>query len=227
MSAHLKSRLRPLIVAAYKRAPAHVEKAVEELTAKLFCMRELRDILPLIEALRLPIEGAQQILTSWLGIAYFEYEYSTIQKNLQEFASWMSEYSIPQEKLSKADREHFSANTDNVKKQLRESWKSIVEISTEYRTSYDAFIMRDSLDGFINFLANAESRYWKMGDILGRFEQTLVVWYSYARRFPGQRLPYSSLIELYDVLRQLHRPVEVNPHHGKLVSGASGLDFLI
>jgi len=84
-------------------------------------LRELRDILPLIEALRLPIEGAQQILTSWLGIAYFEYEYSTIQKKLHEFAAWMNEFSVPRERLSKSDQEHFGANADNVKKQLRES----------------------------------------------------------------------------------------------------------
>ena len=36
----MMGRLRPLIVAAYRRTSANIEKAVEDLTAKLFCLRD-------------------------------------------------------------------------------------------------------------------------------------------------------------------------------------------
>ena len=45
--------------------------------------------MPLIEALRLRPESAQDVLTAWTGIAYFEYEYSALQPKLKEFAGWL------------------------------------------------------------------------------------------------------------------------------------------
>ena len=82
LNAHLMGRLRPLIVARCQAA-ADIEKSVEDLTTKLFRLREPNDALPLIEALRLPPEIAQEVLSSWVGIAYFEYEYANLQPKLR------------------------------------------------------------------------------------------------------------------------------------------------
>src|SRR5512134_1048913 len=58
LRAQLKGRIRPLIVAAYDRSSVSVEKAVEEMTGKLFSLHNVREILPLVQALRLPPENA-------------------------------------------------------------------------------------------------------------------------------------------------------------------------
>jgi hypothetical protein len=58
LRAQLKGRIRPLIVAAYDKSSVSVEKAVEEMTGKLFSLHNVREILPLVQALRLPPENA-------------------------------------------------------------------------------------------------------------------------------------------------------------------------
>ena len=204
LTGHLKGRLRPLIVAAFKDSTDNIEKAVEDLTAKLFCPRDLDDVLPLIEALRLPREMGQDVMASWLGIAYFEYEYALMQPKLQAFAKWLVKFSDPREPLGRADREYLTSLNSVVRQKIRGVWNEVVVISANYRSSYDDMVFRGKLEPFVEFLKNAEECYWRMGDVLGRLEQTISVWTHYARRANERRLPFILLIDMLSIMCQLH-----------------------
>ena len=204
LTGHLKGRLRPLIVAAFKSAAGNIEKAVEDLTAKLFCLRDLNEILPLIQALRLPHEMGQDVLTSWLGIAYFEYEYALLQPKLKDFALWLTKFSEPRDPVPRSDRDYVLTLTTLVRSKIRSLWNEMVGISADYRSSYDDMVFRGKLDPFIKFLKGAEDCYWRMGDVLGRLDQTVSVWEHYTRRTNDRRLPFIFLIEMLGIMSQLH-----------------------
>jgi hypothetical protein len=70
------------------------------MTGKLFSLHNVQEILPLVQALRLPPENAIEFLSSWIGITYFEYEYSMIQNHLKEFAVWLSKSTYMNEHIS-------------------------------------------------------------------------------------------------------------------------------
>ncbi|QLH39243.1 MAG: hypothetical protein HWD60_10220 [Defluviicoccus sp.] len=210
VTAHLKGRLRPLIVAAYKHSTKNVERAVEDLTSKLFCLSDdLRDVLPLITALRLPPELAKEVLTSWLGIAYFEYEYSFLQPKLKEFAGWIGKYSQPVEVLGRREHEFLVSQVNAIKQRIRSDWNDTVSISHGYRASYESMVYQGDLEPFVKFLKNAETFYWRMGEVLGRLEQTVAVWRHFVRHYPERRLPFALLSELLDVLRSIHSTQDI------------------
>jgi hypothetical protein len=118
LRAQLKGRIRPLIVAAYDRSSVSVEKAVEDMTGKLFSLHNVREILPLVQALRLPPENAIEFLSSWIGITYFEYEYSMIQNHLKEFAVWLSKSTYMNEHISVRERDYADALVRQIKERL-------------------------------------------------------------------------------------------------------------
>ncbi len=212
LSGLLKSRIRPLIVAAYNRDEESLERAVEGLTAKLFCTSELQTLLPLVRALRLPPADAQDILTSWLGIAYFEYEFAQIHHKLTDLSNWLTLQEQQHMQRARQDREYIQSVTASVKGAMSRDWGHIMEITNEYKTSYEGLIFNGEVDGFINFLNRAVEYYWNLGGILGRLEQTVVVWRHYVRRFRDQALPDSVYFEFLDLLRRLY--FQANPTDG-------------
>lgn len=200
---HLRGRLRPLIIAAYKHASMNIERAVEDLTSKIFCLREVDEILPLIKALRLPPEMAQDVLKSWIGIAYFEYEYATLQPALKDFALWISRQHDSVEKMTRQDRVYVKELAEAIRRRIQQEWNAVVGISTAYRQSYDAMVFHGQLEPFVAFLNGAQVSYWQMGDVLGKLEQATLVWKHFTRTFQDGRLPTKLLLELLAVLRDL------------------------
>jgi hypothetical protein len=200
---HLRGRLRPLIVAAYKRASMNIDRAVEDLTSKLFCLRDVSEILPPINALRLPTEMAQDVLKSWIGIAYFEYEYATLQPSLKELALWVTRQHDNVEKMNRQDRLYVKSLAGAIRKRIQQEWNAVVGISAAYRESYDAMVFRGELEPFVKFLSGAQVSYWQMGDVLGKLEQATLVWKHFTRTFQDARLPVKLLLELLGILRDL------------------------
>lgn len=202
----LKSRIRPLIVAALKSSGQGVEKAVEDLTSKMFCASHVSAILPLVSALGLSPVQAHDVLTSWMGIAYFEHEFSALQQKLREFASWLNDQEHNRTLQGQRAREYTAGIKPLIKRSIRTGWGDVVNITNLYRRSYEEMVFNGKVGDFISFLANVQEYYWKMGEILGRLEQTVVVWKHYLRRFRTRVLPDGAYFEMLDLLRRLHVP---------------------
>lgn len=210
LTSHLKGRLRPLIIAAYKRSSTTLEKAVEELTAKLFCLRDLGDVLPLVEALRLPLDTATEMLGSWIGIAYFEHEYAMLQPKLKEFAGWLVKHAQCPD-YGRQDGEYIASLVTSCRSKIRCDWNEVVTISTDYRSSYDALVFKGQIDPFLTFLNDAPRYYWRMGDVLGRMEQTVLAWAHYTHNQRDRRVPYTVLADMMALLRDLLLYAEPQP----------------
>ena len=211
LRAQLKGRIRPLIVVAYDKSSVSVEKAVEDMTGKLFSLHNVREILPLVQALRLPPENAIEFLSSWIGITYFEYEYSMIQNHLKQFAVWLSKSSYLNEHISVREKDYADALVRQIKDRLSIDWKRIYALSNAYRETYSDLVYNGEIAKFSKFLLKCKQAYWERGDLLGRFEQTAIAWRVFNASYHGKRILFSILINFFVLLRKLHdAPPQVN-----------------
>ncbi len=204
LRAQLKGRIRPLIIAAYSQSSTGTEKAVDDMTAKLFSLHNAHEILPLVQALRLPPENAVEFLSSWIGITYFEYEYSMIQNHLKDFAMWLSKASYLTDYVSARHKEYIESLTHHIKKRLSTDWKRIYALSDEYRETYSSLVHDGEIDKFSGFLLKCKQAYWELGDLLGRFEQTAIAWRVFNASYEGKRVPLSVIMDLFTLLGKLH-----------------------
>lgn len=204
LKAQLKSRIRPLIVAAYGGAGLKVEKAVEEMASKLFTLSNVNEVMPLVQALQLPPEHAVDFLASWIGITYFEYEYSTLQAELVTFANWLATKASKTSNLTAIDREQVEKNIKFISTRLKKDWSHIFKLSTEYRDVYNNLIYKSDIPMFRSFLLRCQKSYWELGDLLGRFEQTATAWRTFKIASQEDKIPGATLIEFLALLRALH-----------------------
>lgn len=218
LTAHLKSRIRPLIVAAYGGGGGQTEAAVEEVTNRLFSAKHAGEIMPLVQALRLPVESAHELVQSWIGIAYFEHEYSIMQPAMKRFANWLTNYGSPKESLSSDEQAYFVGLKQSIMKNIRNNWNDAVNISAMYRKTYDDLLTRGKVGGFRNFLMDAKSNYWQMAELLGRIEQSTIAWRQAAKNYPQSKMPYAYLLEFFSVLRYLNN-VNVQDLKGQSKTG--------
>ena len=205
----IKARIRPLIVAALSDQPQRVENAIEELTKKLFTMGDGDEILPFIDALRLPPEEAVELMAAWLGITYFGHEYVLTQNELREVAAFLNSEPHTQGNFVPAHKVEIQQLIELVRDQLKSDWAKISHISHEYKRVYDGLVFHGEVREFREFLLNCEESYWELGDRLGRFEQTTLAW----RDFKGSVIREASVELILDFLMLLRDLNAAIPHH--------------
>jgi hypothetical protein len=206
MIAFLKSRIRPLVVAAYDRSAANIDRAVEYMVNRLLTLDDVRAIMPLVQALRIPPMQAAEVLSAWLGLTYFEYEYAALQNHLQEFSQWMADPSWQREPSSMRDKDFALSLIKFVQKRMHEDWQRIVVLSRRYQETYNGLVYNSDVKPFSDFLLECRSMYWEMGDVLGRFEQTTHVWRLYKHQLVGRNCSIRAIIQFFSLLRTLHGP---------------------
>jgi len=221
LKGNLKARIRPLIVAAFDQTSTDVDKAIEDMTTKLLLLKNMKDIMPLVEALRLPPENAQEILSSWIGLTYFEFEYATIQIGLKEFSSWLSHHTLPQENSKYTEKHLYASNVTFIRKRLKEDWTRIVSINNDYKRSYNDMIFKSNIKGFSTFLLKCKGAYWEMGEILGRLEQTTIAWKRFERILKSDNASLRNFNQFLSLLRSVHVNNQVTNDGQALSSNSS------
>jgi hypothetical protein len=222
----MKSRIRPLIVAAYGSESRKVENAVEELTTKLFTFQNPDEILPFVVALRLPPSEAVDLMVSWVGMTYFEHEYATTQVELKGVAAFLNSNPHRQGNLNRVQREEVLRHVEYVRGKLKTDWAKIRHLSDAYKKSYESLIFHGQVSVFRDFLIKCRSSYWELGDLLARFEQTAIAWNTFSL---DRRNDFSvgELLDFLLLLRNLNTVVPIQTtvgnHGGAGDSGFAGL----
>ncbi|MBK8176385.1 MAG: hypothetical protein IPK66_14295 [Rhodospirillales bacterium] len=208
---HIKARIRPLTVAAFGRSTSDAEFMIEDMTDKLFSLRNTKEIMPLIDVLRIPPDESIRLMSAWIGITYFEYEYAILQKDMKRFATWLIEFCMPREALRPVERERISSFVSELRMKMRGDWAEMVDIWKRYIESYQAYVHHDDVETFSAFLRGCNSHYWRLAEILGKLEQTLLTWKLFTRNYFNMPLPHFRLMEFYAVLKRLHLSDEDMP----------------
>ncbi len=200
----LKTRIRPLVIAAFDRSKVNIDRAVEQMTSKFLLLRDVAAVAPLVKALRIPEGHAVEVLSSWIGLTYFEYEYAAIQPGLRDLADWIGSMRQPRWTQPQAEKEAIESLVQFSRTTLRDGWSRVIAVSAEYRNTYDGLLNRGQVAPFAEFLATCRKRYWDMAEILGRFEQTAQAWRRYKPNIVGQEARARALTDFAQILRRLH-----------------------
>src|SRR5262249_3751304 len=102
IKARVKTRLRPLVATAFGGGEKPVgEATIESLVDKLWQLKDLQELAPLVAAFRITMEEAPETFYCWLGITFFENEYLRVQPTLKKMAEWMSANAAPRDPMPK------------------------------------------------------------------------------------------------------------------------------
>ncbi len=197
----IRARLRPLVHAAMAGMPSRAETTLDKIVDVVSRGAKLDPIWPMIDALRIPRKDAMDILSSWVGICFFEYEYNQLQDGFRDFAHWFSEHDMPSEPLPRDETETLRASADCIRKKLRLTVGQGYQIIFEYQSTYNDFIQpQGSVEPFLKFLRNAKPKFWRLGEMVGKIEQTVYAWRTYTRHYEDRPLPYNRLLDFYQIL---------------------------
>jgi len=210
----MKSRIRPLIIAAFGDQTRRVEHAVEELTTKLFTLHDVGEILPFVTALHLPPEESVDLMTSWVGITYFEHEYAAAQGDLRGVAEFLNSNPHRRGGLNRVNREEIFLHVEYIRKRMKEDWATIRRLSKEYKDAYEGLIFREDVQSFREFLLNCKNSYWELGDLLGRFEQIAIAWKSF-NVVKQDEIPLGVLLDFLLLMRGLTSAVSIEDVTGR------------
>ncbi len=200
VKSRLRTRLRPLVHAAFSQYTNKKDLFLDKLADSVWSS-DVKAILPLVKALRIPERRATETMSSWAGMTFFEQSFTQIEPDMRAFSNWFKVFSMPREALSSELEASMRHTVNHIGRRVQANWSRAVNILQDYQTTYKDFIgEKGRVDPFLSFLRDAKQHFWDLGISLGRIDQTVYAWRAYTRNFEGQRLPYERLSELYFIL---------------------------
>jgi hypothetical protein len=219
----MRARLRPLVANAFGGGRKTIsETSIERLVQKLWELKDLEELQPLIEAFGIPFDQAGEVFYCWLGIAFFENEYLKLQPRLKKMAAWMSTRSATRELLPRAILDHYNHSVGYVRKLLQAHWKKALSILQDYTSTYEELIAANSSAArFIEFLRQSKAHFWTLGGCLGRLEQSVEIWEQICSRYDYGTLVYERANELFSALTLINAQGSVATESPAILDAAS------
>lgn len=210
LESHLRARLRSLmVVVSGTTRMGDVEPSVERFIDRLLrpTAGTQGGLAPLINGLRLPPKSGWDILSAWVGLAYYELLTQALQAPSRDFVSWMK-IARSRERLHGKDQELMNDLLRTVQQRARDTWHQLIALSQLYREAHEAMAFGGNSQQFLEFLRQAPEHYRWVGEVVGRLEQCICIWKHAMTRFNDRPLPYSELFELGTMLCQVLSPIE-------------------
>jgi hypothetical protein len=195
-----------LVKAAFPETESSEDKA-RLLIDKMWEARDLVALQPLIDAFRLPQEGALDIFSSWKGIVYYSFQYQREQVNILDLFKWLKENEGPFPSVPAPEGKEIMAAIAFIKERLRSEWQTIEKHVTNYRDSYDKmFKHKVSSSEFMTFLKNSNNIYWLLGNCLGKVNHGVYCWDAMTKRYKERKLPWPQLQGIVKLLVKVFEP---------------------
>lgn len=201
----LTDRVRPLILAAFNGDGTQLGEALNRLADAFIRPDESAATDTIASALRLDRGDAAEILGAWTGIAYFEDEVRRLHPHIRDLAVWFSKFGRPRETLTREESLEVDRLANAAKSNIRNGWRQIRDLLNEYQQTYEALIFYGNPKPFVAFLRGCRLSYWHLGDLVGRFEQTVLAWRSYTRSHPDEALPMQQFSEFVRFVNETHK----------------------
>lgn len=187
----LKQRLRALAAKSMDTAPECIDaNHLDVLVKRLWELDDLKQVLPLSRALRIPDDEALEVLYAWIGISYFETEYLRRERQMLALAQWMITTEAKHLPVSPIDRNDYLLKASLVKTKLKGLWRACKDIFSRYNDSFACMVHSEAeVRPFIEFLKTARRDFWRIGELLLLMDQCMSIYESY--RPKNSMLPVS------------------------------------
>lgn len=210
IQAHIMKRFRTMVDFAFGDEDAQTsrgEERLKRLVRKLWNLDDLSELRPIVEALDLPQDQAAEILYSWKGILFYDFRARHMQKQVDNLLHYLRHHAKPVDAASRGQLQALAELRDSVLKELARNWAGANKTLQNYNTAYDhLFRHRKGPKPFIDFMRNARSHFWTLGQSLSRAEHGVELWrLTMERIVDGDGLHYDPLMELLNALLQIQR----------------------
>lgn len=184
----LKAKLKPLAAMALPAAGANVDGSkLELLVNKLWELNDLSFLSPFTQALKIPAGETVETLYAWIGVSYFNREFTKRQSALRAFAEWL----VSKPPFAPGTREdviaQFEADRKPVRDRVRAAWTAAGAIFDRFNSSYDRLIQHSDASLFIEYLSRVRADFEGLGLHLAMIEQALCIHAAIAREPKGSQ----------------------------------------
>lgn len=175
---HVRTKILPMVEFGFTGSAggdANLKKT-EELIEKIWDGSDISALHPLLSAFTIPLSDADDVVFSWKGVTFFEFQYLKKVKDIQSFALWLKDYSRPIDFIPAVQMEVLNRDLANVKNKLRIAWLAVTRILDRYNTSYNKlFVKKESTAEFQEFLRGIRKTYVVLGKHLNRIDHAIEI----------------------------------------------------
>jgi len=198
---HIRSKIEPMVMLAMPDSKKNSRQHVDFFIDKIWRCDDVSDLLPLIQAFRLPTERTAEIFHAWKGLAYYEYQFTHNQERIRRLAEWLKDSSEPLDFVKSEQRNALKELRERIRMKIKRHWTKAATIFKQYNESYEElFVRMGSAGPFAEFMGHAPTYFWSLGDMVSRVYQGVEVWDKLTHRYPSRRLKSDSLLELFSVM---------------------------
>jgi hypothetical protein len=175
---HVRTKILPMVEFGLtgSQSDAANLKKTEELIEKIWDGSDISALYPLLSAFQIPIGEADDVIFSWKGVTFFEFQYLKKVKDIQSMAVWLKDYSKPVDFIPAVQMEVLNRDLNSVKNKLRSSWLAVTKILDRYNTSYSKlFVKKESTAEFQDFLRGIRKTYVILGKHLNRIDHAVEI----------------------------------------------------
>jgi hypothetical protein len=174
---YIRMKIRPMVALALPDGLTNAEDHVNTMVDAFWTANDVEVLVPLITAFRLPAHQTREIIYAWKGIAYFEYQYNSLQSKVIEFARWIGAFSVNNIPAGKSEHDELVALRDQVKQKTKDHLSTCMRILGEYNESYEKLFKRkESATPFTNFLTVSPQNFMILGESIMRLLHVTETW---------------------------------------------------
>lgn len=194
---NLKAKLKPLAAMALPSSSTSVEGAkLDMLVNKLWDLNDPAFLAPFAQALKIAECDTISTLYGWIGVSYFNREFTKRQMGLRAFAEWL----VSKPPFGPGAREEivmqFESDRKPVRERVRSSWSAAGGIFDRFNSSYSKLIQDSDAKLFIEYLQRAQADFLALGTHLAFIEQSLCVHAAIAKEPKGSQFSLELLRDL-------------------------------
>ena len=193
----LKAKLKPLAAMALPGLASGVgNEKLDVLVTKLWELNDPDFLVQVAQALKIPGGEAMEILYAWIGVSYFNREFSKRQVALRALAEWLT----AKRPVSGGGREDNAAQYESdlriVRDRVRAAWSAAGEIFGRFNISYDRLIQDSDATPFVEYLMGARKDFRSLGAHLAFIEHSLCIFDAIVKHKHGSQMSYDLLHDL-------------------------------
>lgn len=203
----IRTKIRTLVRRAYMvDGDVSVEKMEEHVSRFLTKIWEAKDIVGIedfVRSMGIPEERAPELFFAWKAICYYQVQFEDFLPQLKSFFAWLGDdkVAVPTDwaRLMPDDRDRVEYALLGLRDKVRDTYRSIKFVLSNYEQSYRAFIDDNQPRAFKDFLSTADEDYTNLATCLSANVHAINVWSKTIDNY-GERLRYEQFNEMFDTL---------------------------
>jgi hypothetical protein len=177
---HVRGKILPMVEFGFtggaKANDASNLKKTDELVEKIWDGSDISALHPLLSVFSIPLTEAEDVVFSWKGVTFFEFQYLKKIKDIQAFGFWLKAFSKPIDFVPAVQLEVLNRDLNDVKNKMRGAWSSVSRIIDQYNSSYSKlFVHKTSTAEFQDFLRGIGKTYVALGKQLSRIDHAVEI----------------------------------------------------